>query len=66
MALILRITRSQLIPLSTRSDAAELERMLRPLSWLGVRGHTISPGYGYDAAKEDMRKGSTFSRKISS
>jgi uncharacterized protein DUF3463 len=26
------------------------------LSWLGVDGHTISPGYDYDAAKEDMRK----------
>ena len=26
------------------------------LSWLGVDGHTISPGYDYDSAKEDMRK----------
>ncbi len=34
----------------------ELERMFDYLSWLGVDGHTISPGYDYDSAKEDMRK----------
>lgn len=38
------------------TDMAELERMFDYLSWLGVDGHTISPGYDYDAAKEDMRK----------
>lgn len=34
----------------------EVEQMLDYLSWLGVDGHTISPGYDFDAAKEDMRK----------
>jgi MoaA/NifB/PqqE/SkfB family radical SAM enzyme len=34
----------------------ELEQMFDYLSWLGVDGHTISPGYDYDSAKEDMRK----------
>jgi hopanoid biosynthesis associated radical SAM protein HpnH len=38
------------------TDMGELERMFDYLSWLGVDGHTISPGYDYDAAKEDMRK----------
>jgi MoaA/NifB/PqqE/SkfB family radical SAM enzyme len=38
------------------TDMAELEQMFDYLSWLGVDGHTISPGYDYDAAKEDMRK----------
>ena len=38
------------------TDMAELERMFDYLSWLGVDGHTISPGYDYDSAKEDMRK----------
>jgi MoaA/NifB/PqqE/SkfB family radical SAM enzyme len=38
------------------TDMAELEQMYDYLSWLGVDGHTISPGYDYDAAKEDMRK----------
>lgn len=38
------------------TDMGELERMFEYLSWLGVDGHTISPGYDYDAAKEDMRK----------
>ncbi|MDX2082299.1 MAG: adenosyl-hopene transferase HpnH [Terrimicrobiaceae bacterium] len=38
------------------TDMEELERMYDFLSWLGVDGHTISPGYDYDAAKEDMRK----------
>ncbi len=34
----------------------ELERMFDFLSWIGIDGHTISPGYDYDAAKEDMQK----------
>jgi MoaA/NifB/PqqE/SkfB family radical SAM enzyme len=38
------------------TDMVELEQMFDYLSWLGVDGHTISPGYDYDAAKEDMRK----------
>jgi MoaA/NifB/PqqE/SkfB family radical SAM enzyme len=38
------------------TDMGELEQMYDYLSWLGVDGHTISPGYDYDAAKEDMRK----------
>ncbi|MBM3879031.1 MAG: DUF3463 domain-containing protein, partial [Verrucomicrobia bacterium] len=36
------------------TDPAELEDMFRFFSWLGVDGHTISPGYDYDAAKQDM------------
>ncbi len=38
------------------TDMKEIEQMFDYLSWLGVDGHTISPGYDYDAAKEDMRK----------
>ena len=38
------------------TEMAELEQMYEYLSWLGVDGHTISPGYDYSAAKEDMRK----------
>jgi len=38
------------------TDMREIEQMFDFLSWLGVDGHTISPGYDYDAAKEDMRK----------
>jgi hopanoid biosynthesis associated radical SAM protein HpnH len=38
------------------TDMGELEQMFDYLSWLGVDGHTISPGYDYDSAKEDMRK----------
>lgn len=38
------------------TDAKELEEMFKYLSWLGVDGHTISPGYDYDAAKKDMVK----------
>lgn len=34
----------------------ELEDMFDYLSWMGLDGHTISPGYDYDAAKEDMMK----------
>ncbi len=37
------------------TDMDELARMFDYLSWIGVDGHTISPGYDFDAAKEDMR-----------
>jgi MoaA/NifB/PqqE/SkfB family radical SAM enzyme len=36
------------------SDVGEIEEMFKFFSWLGVDGHTISPGYDYDAAKKDM------------
>jgi MoaA/NifB/PqqE/SkfB family radical SAM enzyme len=36
------------------TDMAEIERMFAFFSALGVDGHTISPGYDYDAAKSDM------------
>lgn len=36
------------------TDTAEIEQMFAFLSSLGVDGHTISPGYEYDAAKKDM------------
>lgn len=36
------------------TDVAEIEEMFAFLSSLGVDGHTISPGYDYDAAKRDM------------
>ncbi len=38
------------------TDVQELEEMFRYLSSLGCDGHTISPGYDYDAAKKDMVK----------
>jgi MoaA/NifB/PqqE/SkfB family radical SAM enzyme len=38
------------------TDMREVEDMFRYFSWLGVDGHTISPGYEYDAAKKDMVK----------
>lgn len=38
------------------TNTAELEEMFKYLSSLGVDGHTISPGYDYDAAKKDMVK----------
>jgi len=38
------------------TDMGEIERMFDYLSWLGVDGHTISPGYDYDAAKVDMAR----------
>jgi MoaA/NifB/PqqE/SkfB family radical SAM enzyme len=38
------------------SDVNELEQMFEFFSSLGVDGHTISPGYDYDAAKKDMIK----------
>jgi MoaA/NifB/PqqE/SkfB family radical SAM enzyme len=36
------------------TDMKEVEQMFDYLSDLGVDGHTISPGYEYDAAKKDM------------
>ena len=36
------------------TQVQEIEDMFRFFSWLGVDGHTISPGYDYDAAKKDM------------
>src|SRR6185436_93039 len=36
------------------TEVAEIEGMFKYFSWLGVDGHTISPGYDYDAAKKDM------------
>jgi hypothetical protein len=36
------------------SDVKELEEMFQFFSALEVDGHTISPGYDYDAAKRDM------------
>jgi hypothetical protein len=36
------------------TDVQELEDMFKFLSSLNVDGHTISPGYDYDAAKKDM------------
>jgi MoaA/NifB/PqqE/SkfB family radical SAM enzyme len=38
------------------TDVKELEEMFEFLSSLNVDGHTISPGYDYDAAKKDMVK----------
>jgi MoaA/NifB/PqqE/SkfB family radical SAM enzyme len=38
------------------TDMDEVEKMFDFLSNLGVDGHTISPGYEYDAAKKDMIK----------
>ncbi len=38
------------------TDMEEIEQMFSFLSSLGVDGHTISPGYEYDAAKKDMIK----------
>src|SRR5947209_8338155 len=38
------------------ADMEEVERMFDYLSDLGVDGHTITPGYDYDAAKKDMIK----------
>jgi len=36
------------------TDMAEIEKMFDFLSALRVDGHTITPGYEYDAAKKDM------------
>src|SRR6266446_1199651 len=38
------------------TDMQEVERMFDYISDLGVDGHTITPGYDYDAAKRDMTK----------
>ena len=38
------------------TEVQELEEMFKFLSSLGCDGHTISPGYDYDAAKKDMVK----------
>ncbi|HEV3408782.1 MAG TPA: DUF3463 domain-containing protein [Chthoniobacterales bacterium] len=38
------------------TDMQELEQLFDFLSDLGVDGHTITPGYEYDAAKQDMIK----------
>src|SRR5438046_6817828 len=38
------------------TDAKELEEMFEFFSSMEVDGHTISPGYDYDAAKKDMVK----------
>ena len=38
------------------TDVNEIEQMFQFFSWLGADGHTISPGYDYDAAKKDMVK----------
>lgn len=38
------------------TNVEEIEDMFRFFSWLGVDGHTISPGYDYDAAKKDMAR----------
>lgn len=36
------------------TDMAEIEQMFEYLSAMEIDGHTISPGYDYDAAKKDM------------
>jgi hopanoid biosynthesis associated radical SAM protein HpnH len=38
------------------TDAKEIEQMFEFFSSMEVDGHTISPGYEYDAAKKDMVK----------
>ncbi|HEY3913489.1 MAG TPA: adenosyl-hopene transferase HpnH, partial [Verrucomicrobiae bacterium] len=38
------------------TEAAEIEQMFEFFSSMEVDGHTISPGYEYDAAKKDMVK----------
>ena len=38
------------------TDVKEIEQMFEFFSSLEVDGHTISPGYDYDAAKKDMIK----------
>lgn len=38
------------------TDVREIEQMFEFFSSLEVDGHTISPGYDYDAAKKDMLK----------
>ncbi len=36
------------------TEVREIEEMFAFFSWIGVDGHTISPGYDYDAAKQEM------------
>ena len=36
------------------TNTQDIEEMFKFFSWLGCDGHTISPGYDYDAAKKDM------------
>ncbi len=38
------------------TDMREIEQMFQYFSAMEVDGHTISPGYDYDAAKKDMTK----------
>lgn len=38
------------------TDVREIEQMFEFFAAVGVDGHTISPGYDYDAAKKDMLK----------
>ena len=38
------------------TDVTEIEHLFDFLATLGIDGHTISPGYDYDAAKKDMAK----------
>jgi MoaA/NifB/PqqE/SkfB family radical SAM enzyme len=38
------------------TEMSEVEDMFRFFSAMGVDGHTITPGYDYDAAKKDMVK----------
>jgi len=38
------------------TEVKQIEEMFQFFSWLGADGHTISPGYDYDAAKKDMVK----------
>ena len=38
------------------TEMSEIEDLFAFLGTLGVDGHTISPGYDYDAAKQDMLK----------
>jgi MoaA/NifB/PqqE/SkfB family radical SAM enzyme len=38
------------------TEVREIEEMFKFFSWLGCDGHTISPGYEYDAARKDMVK----------
>jgi len=38
------------------TEMSEIEQLFYFLAELGVDGHTISPGYDYDAAKQDMAK----------
>jgi hopanoid biosynthesis associated radical SAM protein HpnH len=54
MAKILRYQVATNTTVYKETDMDELEQMFDYLSDLGVDGHTITPGYDYDAAKKDM------------